>query len=306
MLGYPHRVGYILGNTPCQWLSTNKMQLTMLVIQITTADMKSPNWLKGYIESLDIQPLGRYRSDCPVCARKNTFSVTDDGLQRLWYCFHADCNVSGRTGITLSRQHASRVFSGSQADVPVPRTSNTYEIPNTFVSLSRNLDAELYVRSVHAYDAYLAGRADIRYDFRTGRVVYLVKHEGKVLDAVGRSINGKGAKWYRYGNSNVPFMAGTRKCIACLVEDAASACSVSNIVTGVAILGTNLLDKHIQHLSDYQKIFVALDKDATDKALDMVKILCRKVPTRLMVLDRDLKNMTNEERDDFIRSHIDR
>ena len=175
-----------MGNIPCQWLSTNKMQLTRLVIQITTTDMKSPNWLKGYIESLDIQPMGRYRSDCPVCGKSNTFSVTDDGLQRLWYCFHADCNVSGRTGVTLSRQHASRVFSGSQADVPVPRTSNTYEVPNTFVSLSRNLDAELYVRSVHAYDAYIAGRADIRYDFRTGRVVYLVKNEGKVVDAVGR------------------------------------------------------------------------------------------------------------------------
>ena len=295
-----------MGNIPCQWLSTNKMQLTRLVIQITTADMKSPNWLKGYIESLDIQPMGRYRSDCPVCGKPNTFSVTDDGLQRLWYCFHADCNVSGRTGITLSKQYASRVFSRSQTDVPVPRTSNTYEVPNTFVSLSRNLDAELYVRSVHAYDAYIAGRADIRYDFRTGRVVYLVKHEGKVVDAVGRSINGKGVKWYRYGNSDVPFMVGTGKRIACVVEDAASACSVSNIITGVAILGTNLLDKHIQHLSYYQKIFVALDKDATDKALDMVKILCRKVPTRLMVLDRDLKNMTNEERDELIRSHIDR
>ena len=305
MLGYPHRVGYILGNTPCQWLSTNKMQLTMLVIQITTTDMKSPNWLKGYIESLDIQPLGRYRSDCPVCARKNTFSVTDDGLQRLWYCFHADCNVSGRTGITLSRQHASRVFYGSQADVPVPRASNTYEIPNTFVSLSRNLDAELYVRSVHAYDAYLAGRADIRYDFRTGRVVYLVKHGGKVVDAVGRSINGKGAKWYRYGNSGYPFLSGTSSTVI-VVEDCASACSISHLSTGVALLGTNLLDEHIHQLSYYQKIFVALDKDATDKALDMVKILCRKVPTRLMVLDRDLKNMTNEERDDFIRSHIDR
>ena len=189
--------------------------------------------------------------------------------------------------------------------VPVPRTSNTYEIPNTFVSLSRNLDAELYVRSVHAYDAYLAGRADIRYDFRTGRVVYLVKHEGKVVDAVGRSINGKGAKWYRYGNSGYPFLSGTSSTVI-VVEDCASACSISHLSTGVALLGTNLLDEHIHQLSYYQKICVALDKDATDKALDMVKILCRKVPTRLMVLDRDLKNMTNEERDDFIRSHIDR
>jgi DNA primase len=178
-------------------------------------------------------------------------------------------------------------------------------LPDTFVSLSRNLDAELYVRSVHAYDAYVAGRADIRYDFRTGRVVYLVKHEGKVVDAVGRSINGKGAKWYRYGDSKYPFIAGSGdKCI--VLEDCASACAVSASCVGFALLGTNLLDEHIKQLSNYQKIFVALDKDATDKALDMVKILCRKVPTRLMVLDRDLKNITNEERDELIRSHIDR
>jgi len=282
------------------------MQLTTFAVSIIPCDMKSPNWLKAYVESLDIQPLGRYRSDCPVCGRSNTFSVTDDGLQRLWFCFHADCNVSGRTGITLSKQHAKRVFAGSQADVPVPRTSNTYEIPNTFVSLSRSLDAELYVRSVHAYDAYLAGRVDIRYDFKGNRVVYLVKHEGKVVDAVGRSLDGRGAKWYRYGNSKYPFVSGGGKHTAIIMEDAASACSVSNLVAGVALLGTNLLDAHIDVIKGYERAFVALDKDATDKALDMVKILCRKIPTRLMVLDRDLKNLNNEERDEFVRSYIDR
>ena len=266
--------------------------------------MKSPNWLKGYIESLDIQPLGRYRSDCPVCGKTNTFSVTDDGLQRMWFCFHADCNVSGRTGITLSKDFAMIAIKNPTPSA-APAAPEKFVIPDTFTSLSRNLDAELYVRSVHVYDAYLSGRADIRYDFRTGRVVYLVKHDGKVVDAVGRSINGKGAKWYRYGNSSIPFACGEKN-VGIVVEDCASACSVSHISTGIALLGTNLLDEHIHQLSNYQKIFVALDKDATDKALDMVKILCRKVPTRLMVLDRDLKNMTNEERDDFIRSHIDR
>jgi len=281
------------------------MQLTRFAVSIIPCDMKSPNWLKGYIESLDIQPLGRYRSDCPVCGKTNTFSVTDDGLQRMWFCFHADCNVSGRTGITLSRQHANTVFKRSQADVPVPRTRNTYELPPTFVSLSRNLDAELYVKRVHAYDAYLAGRADIRYDFKSNRVVYVVKHEGKVVDAAGRSLDGRGAKWYRYGNSRYPFLCGTGDtCI--VVEDCASACAISSSAAGVALLGTSLLDEHVEFLSNYKRVFVALDKDATDKALDMVKILCRKVPTKLMVLHRDLKNLTNEERDEFIRSYIDR
>ena len=56
----------------------------------------------------------------------------------------------------------------------------------------------------------------------------------------------------------------------------------------------------------YPRVFVALDKDATDKAVDMVKTLCKVVPTKLMVLPRDLKNMTKDERDDFLRNRIDR
>ena len=178
-------------------------------------------------------------------------------------------------------------------------------MPDTFVSLSRNFDAELYVRSVHAYDAYLSGRADIRYDFKRNRVVFLVKDGNKVVDAAGRSIDGRSPKWYRYGNSQHPYLCGdSSTCI--VVEDCASACSISNISTGVALLGTNLLDEHINVISKYERVFVALDKDATDKAVDMVKTLCKVVPTKLMVLPRDLKNMTKDERDDFLRNRIDR
>tara|TARA_R100001463_G_scaffold4250_1_gene16243 strand:- start:1626 stop:2162 length:537 start_codon:yes stop_codon:yes gene_type:complete len=178
-------------------------------------------------------------------------------------------------------------------------------MPDTFVSLSRNLDAELYVRSVHAYDAYLSGRADIRYDFKRNRVVFLVKDGNKVVDAVGRSIDGRGSKWYRYGDSRKPFIVGDSS-QAIVVEDCGSACSISDKVTGVALLGTSLLQEYIPQLLHYQKIYVALDKDATDKAIDMVKTLCRVVPTKLMVLPRDLKNMTKDERDDFLRNRIDR
>jgi len=285
-------------------MSIKKMQLTRFVVSIIPCDMKSPNWLKGYVESLDIQPLGRYRSDCPVCGKPNTFSVSDDGLQRMWFCFHADCNVSGRTGIVLSKDFAKIAIKKptGRADKVLP---DKFSVPDTFVSLSRNLDAELYVRSVHAYDAYLSGAADIRYDFKRNRVAYIVKTDNKIVDAAGRSLDGRNPKWYRYNNSSVPFACGD-KATALLVEDCASACAVSNLVTGVALLGTNLLDEHIEFLSKYKQVFVALDKDATDKALDMVKILCRKVPTKLMVLDRDLKNLNNEERDEFIRSYIDR
>ena len=269
--------------------------------------MKSPSWLQGYVESLDFPSLTKYRSDCPVCAKKNTFSVTDDGLNRMWYCFHADCNVAGRTGVTLTREHAKRAVSRSRlAEAAPSRTNNTYEIPDTFVSLSRSLDAELYVKRFNAYDAYLAGRADIRYDFKRNRAVFLVKDGNKVVDATGRSLNGRTPKWYRYGNSNSPFVCGGTSNIACVVEDACSACSISNNCVGVAILGTNLLPNHIQTLTKFQRVYVALDKDATDKAVDMIRVLNNHVPTKLMILKTDLKNMEKDERDDFIRSYIDR
>jgi DNA primase len=228
-------------------------------------------------------------------------------MQRLWFCFHADCNVSGRTGIKLSKDFANHALSKFKVDLTsptLPRTRNTYELPDTFVSLSRNLDAELYVKSVNAYDAYLAGRADIRYDFKRNRVAYIVKNGNKVVDAAGRAIDGRNPKWYRYGNSSLPFYCGSSS-TAIVLEDCASACSVSTLATGVALLGTNLLEPHIEMLRKYERVFVALDKDATDKAVSMVKRLCRQVPTKLMVLSRDLKNLTKEELDDFLRSHID-
>jgi len=226
-------------------------------------------------------------------------------MQRLWYCFHADCNVSGRTGITLTKEHASRSFRGTQAVPPASRTNNTYEIPDTFVSLSRSLDAELYVKRVQAYDAYLSGRADIRYDFKRNRVVFLVKDGNKVVDAAGRSIDGRTPKWYRYSSSKHPFVCGSGA-TAIVLEDCASACAVSQSTVGVALLGTNLLSEHIEALKQYDRVFIALDKDATDKAITMVRALHTHVPTKLMVLRTDLKNMQKDERDDFLRSYIDR
>ena len=71
-------------------------------------------------------------------------------------------------------------------------------------------------------------------------------------------------------------------------------------------MGTSLLPQHLATLSNYTNFFVALDKDATDKAVDMVRVLRSVAPTKMMILRTDLKNMDKDERDDFIRSYINR
>ena len=263
----------------------------------------SPKWLKGYVESLTIAPYGRYRSDCPLCGKPNTFSVTDNGFERLWNCFHADCHTKGGTGISLTKDNSKQAFVKRQVKEEVTKVD--FVIPDTFVSLSRNINAENYVKEVQSYDAYLDGLADIRYDFQRDRVVYLVKDGDKVIDATGRSLTNSKPKWLRYGTSKMPFVCGLSDNLF-VVEDCPSACSISNIVTGMALMGTSLLDSHIQVIQDYKKIFVALDRDATRKAVDIVRHLSNYVPTKLVVLKKDLKNMEREERDDFIDNNISR
>ena len=72
-------------------------------------------------------------------------------------------------------------------------------------------------------------------------------------------------------------------------------------------MGTNLLQEHIDVLRRYDKVIVALDKDATDKAIEMVRVLAQEgVPAKLAILNNDLKNMEREERDDFLRRQINR
>ena len=262
----------------------------------------SPKWLKGYVESLTIAPYGRFRSDCPLCGKPNTFSVTDNGFERLWNCFHADCHTKGATGISLTKENSSQAFVKKQTKQK--ETEVDFVIPDTFVSLSRNINAENYVKQVHSYDAYLSGLADIRYDFQRDRVVYLVKDGDKIVDATGRSLTNSKPKWLRYGNSRYPFLSGEGGNLF-IVEDCPSACSVASIGQVIALMGTTLLNEHVGVIKKYEKVFVALDKDATSKAYIMMRKLRNYVPTKLIVLNKDLKDMERGERNEFIRRYID-
>ncbi len=53
-----------------------------------------------------------------------------------------------------------------------------------------------------------------------------------------------------------------------------------------------MVDEVMDYVTSDPIVFVALDKGATGKAVDMVKTLGKVVPTKLMVLPRDLKSIT--------------
>lgn len=261
-------------------------------------------WLKDYVADLQIAPEGRLRLDCPACGKKNTFSVSDTGGERLWFCFHADCGVRGRTGFRIRKDTPTHPLLLKKSPVRNGGADPAFSLPDTFVPLSRSEKAVSYLKRVNAYRAYQEGLVDIRYDFRMDRVAYLIKQNNRVIDAAGRGLAGQKPKWWRYGKSGYPFVCGTGR-VSILLEDCASACCVSDIFSGVALLGTNLLDSHLPTLKGYDKVLVALDKDATAKGLQLVRKLQGHVPTSLVVLNKDLKDMTDDERRNTLKRYVD-
>jgi hypothetical protein len=119
---------------------------------------------------------------------------------------------------------------------------------------------------------------------------------------VGRSLTNEKPKWWRYGKSGYPFVCGDGH-VGIIVEDCASACSVSNNFTGIALLGTSLLDSYIPILRKYKRLYVALDKDATKKALEIVIKLQDVVTTKMMILNQDLKDMRDETRERILAGY---
>ena len=69
-------------------------------------------------------------------------------------------------------------------------------------------------------------------------------------------------------------------------------------------MGTNLLDTHKKVLQKYDMVYVALDKDATQKALEIVRKLRGVVPATMMILNQDLKDMDNDTRQRTLSRYV--
>ena len=122
----------------------------------------------------------------------------------------------------------------------------------------------------------------------------IAPEDKKIVDAVGRSLTNRKPKWYRYGNSGYPFITG-KSDTAIVVEDVVSALTISKYCTGIALLGTNLLQTHIDVLKNYKKVGIALDKDASKKAVKILDDLALSMNVKFLLLEDDIKEMMDED-----------
>jgi len=227
--------------------------------------------INTYISDLDVGIGESKRLNCPVCNGYKTFTVTNNMGQMLWNCYKSSCQLSGSKRMPLS---ANDIKVHTQV---TEKNSEPFVMPEYIVPY----DKENY---------YDIPSDRLMYDVKEHRVVFPVIHEGRVVDANGRSLGKRIPKWKRYGKSDLPFVAGHGK-VAVVVEDCVSASVLdSEVYVGVAVLGTSLSESHKKYLSRFSTAIIALDPDALPKTMAFAKELRAYVnDVKVLRLEDDLK-----------------
>jgi hypothetical protein len=224
--------------------------------------------IKDYVSNLDLYIGQTYRSTCPVCSRKNTFTVTNDNGTLVWNCYANSCTLRGKLGVGLRVEDIRKLMHGSKDKEDVP-----FVLPEWIVKDHEHIQTFRRTYAIH-------DTVELRFDVRDSRIVFTIMDKGKMVDAVGRilkppttnrdsptTVRTQKSKWKRYGNSRRAYTCGESS-TAILVEDCISATQALDFqCTGFAIMGTALLREHIEQLQDYSRVIVALDPDAMVKTV---------------------------------------
>ena len=230
------------------------------------------------------------RMDCYFCGGKNTFTITNSMGSILFNCYKASCSVSGNRRVNLTVDQIR--------NIKQPTVDEKFVLPEYIVPIK----ADRFTNPVGGGLSWKEKiwRDHCLHDVKEDRAVFLIKDsdKGVVVDAIGASVDKRLPKWKRYGSSRHPFVSwngkggdgGDNSCV--LVEDCYSACTASKHgITGVALLGTNLLQEHKKFLcTNFDTVVVALDPDALQKTLQIRKELQSWVRTaKVLRLTDDIK-----------------
>ena len=225
--------------------------------------------IKDFINSLNLKDGERHRGDCPECRGRNTFTVANIFGEIKYNCFKLGCRVGGiyDTGMTaaeiflrMSEQQFQRAYTN------ITKAKESMEIPEYVVTPKSSHTK--YQRYVKRWGIAIG---QTMYDVKDERVVFPIKHDGRIVDAVGRAVGKKQhPKWYRYTGEADYYTIGESKTLL-IVEDVVSAIIAFQEIpylTAMAILGTSLNPKHMEKIGEYDKVIIALDPDAIGKTVE--------------------------------------
>lgn len=245
------------------------------------------------------------RGVCPGCdggsSREASLSVRRDDNLLLFKCHRAGCPVRGRVapdGNVRIAEHdpgKSRRDGRERYDAlrkgPLPKGVEAF------------FQAQYHLNTRHFSRGELRWTTDYS-DEGHGRVVMPVRDsQGTLYGFTARKLddqrgpktlsfldNSRGS-WYKC-QEVAPW--GERTTDLLIVEDQLSAIKASDRINTVALLGTDMSDSFLNEVVDgnYDNVYLALDKDAYQKAIGLVLKHRHRIPNMTtMFLKQDLKDM---------------
>jgi len=231
--------------------------------------------INNIIEDIQLSVGETKRMNCPNCNGYKTFTITNNAGAILWNCYKVTCNIKGKSRVRLTVDDIRNTNKVVQ--------ERKFVLPEYIIPMEENHLPKYF---------YDIDTSDILYDVKENRIVFPIRHDGEIVDAIGKAEK-RLPKWKRYGKSNMPYVSWsslTQTCV--LVEDCFSACVAQQYgVTGVAILGTSLTETHKQFLSNrMSRVIVALDPDALQRNLQIARELRSYIiEVKVLRLTDDLK-----------------
>lgn len=246
-----------------------------------------------HIQDLDLSEGQSHRGLCPVCGNKNTFTAKKEMGAVVYNCYSMSCSLVSSVSFQGMTAQEVMTYLKSNNSGSTKKSSE----PDTLVLPEYVVPFDTYPLLLNFMKKWGALAKEVEaYDVKDRRAVFYVRYKGRIVDAVGRALDGAEPKWLRYGKTGKPYTSyyGAANGVCVVVEDVLSAASVAHNfpqTTGIALLGTNLTEEHIEVLQNYNRVIVALDPDASLKSLQMKRSieLWTDLPTYAIALKDDIK-----------------
>lgn len=248
---------------------------------------------------------------CPKCfggsSQESSLSVSNiDGFLK-WKCHRNSCGFQGSESLLLSEKITAGLTMVPARKRPlsfhsVPLSAEHFEHLHSSFGIEQ--DTALSVGLEFTLDHCVATP-------NCGRIVIPLRGwdrstpaKGNVLRAISKDEPTKSLTLKNEEASGLPFFKKIGSKRALLVEDCWSAIRASKYINTVPLLGTHLSNEAVDELREleFKTVYLALDKDAFGKSIDLVYRYKAKLPLQVVLLTKDIKNMTEAEFIDFIEN----
>lgn len=228
-----------------------------------------PSRAREYVNELILDFGESLTLNCPVCGGYKKFSVSNLDGTIVYNCYRNSCDVKGAIKTPLSSEQIQRKL---KLDKFIKDRSYDFVLPEYVTQDITNTAMKRFINRWELQNVALY------YDVKDRRAVFPIHENNKMVGAIGRALHNTFPKWLRYDKeaNYYSYLLGSESHVAVVVEDVISATVVAKElpkVTGVAILGTSLNDRHKEYLTNFKKIIIALDPDAAIKTIAYTKEL---------------------------------